>query len=298
MQLFHRNLDPSLAQTRRATVHDITAISRLLRSSNRRYLSLHNLDLYQLLEQTPAMVLATSTDIWGAVFAGPPNNGVTWLRTLTLVNNLSVQAGISKLLPPFHEALRDQGVQHLYYGGDELADRWLLPALSNIGYQPDTTVVVYEKRGLDIPSEGNPHAQIRRAQLGDLKTLIAIDQSSFDPQWHKEVGIIGPALLESPYFIIAELNGEIAGYAFITSHFGGRLIHLVRIAVMPAYRNQAVGVRLLAEIVKYARNASAESITLNTQLHNTTAQRLYSWFGFHRTGEQQTILRFDCESAV
>jgi ribosomal protein S18 acetylase RimI-like enzyme len=52
-------------------------------------------------------------------------------------------------------------------------------------------------------------------------------------------------------------------------------------------------VRLLAEVVGYARTLGAESITLNTQVHNATAQRLYEWFGFRRTGEQQTVLRFE-----
>ena len=93
--------------------------------------------------------------------------------------------------------------------------------------------------------------------------------------------------------MVAEINGQVIGYAFATSHFAGRLMHLVRIAVLPQYRGQAIGVRLLADLVDFARVRGTDLITLNTQSYNTDAQRLYEWFGFRRTGERQAILRFD-----
>ena len=67
-------------------------------------------------------------------------------------------------------------------------------------------------------------------------------------------------------------------------------VPLCRVAV---HQGQAIGVRLLADVVDFARVRSADVLTLNTQAHNTSAQRLYEWFGFHRTGEQQTVLRYD-----
>ena len=79
----------------------------------------------------------------------------------------------------------------------------------------------------------------------------------------------------------------------MTTHLGGRLVHLVRIAVLPAHRGIGLGARLLAEVVGYARSLGADSITLNTLTYNAAAQRLYEHFGFRRTGEQQRVLRFD-----
>jgi ribosomal protein S18 acetylase RimI-like enzyme len=67
----------------------------------------------------------------------------------------------------------------------------------------------------------------------------------------------------------------------------------VRIAVLPSQQGRAIGVRLLAEVIAFARTRGASTLTLNTQAHNLRAQRLYEWFGFHRTGEQQTVLRYD-----
>jgi ribosomal protein S18 acetylase RimI-like enzyme len=293
MHLFHRNLELSLAYPREATERDLTAVSRLLRSSTRRFMSFPNLDLPALLASAPSLLLAAGDEIWAVAIAGWRAESVTWLRALVLANSLPVSGGLDQLLPPFHALLRTRELQTLFYAGDEVADAWLQPALTARGYVADTKVVVYEKRGLAIPSQGNLAARVRRAQAVDLGTILAIDRACFEPQWNKGESILGPALLESPNFVVAELDGAVAGYAFTTTHFSGRLVHLVRIAVLPAYRGKAIGVRLLAEVVAYARTTGAESLTLNTQAHNAAAQRLYEWFGFQRTGEQQTVLRLD-----
>ena len=167
------------------------------------------------------------------------------------------------------------------------------PALQTRGYVHETDVVVYEKTKLDVPGPGNQAVRIRRAQAVDLPVVLEVDRACFDPQWNKDESVIGPSILEAPYFVVAEINGQVIGYAFATSHFAGRLMHLVRIAVLPQYRGQAIGVRLLADLVEFARVRGADLMTLNTQSYNTDAQRLYEWFGFRRTGERQAILRFD-----
>jgi [ribosomal protein S18]-alanine N-acetyltransferase len=293
MHLFRRNLDPAQASPREATDRDLTQISRLLRSSTRRYMGFASSELPALLAGAPALLLVAGDELWAAAIGGWRADTVSWLRGLALANNLPVAGGLDHLLPPFHALLRSRGLRTLFYAGDEATDAWLQPALLARGYVADTQVVVYEKRGMDVPSAGNSAARVRRAQAVDLPVVLAIDRACFDPQWHKDEGIIGPSLVESPFFIIAELDAAPAGYAFVTTHFGGRLVHLVRIAVLPAHRGMGLGARLLAEVVGYARGVGADSLTLNTQTHNAAAQRLYEWFGFRRTGEQQMVLRFD-----
>jgi ribosomal protein S18 acetylase RimI-like enzyme len=218
---------------------------------------------------------------------------MTWLRALALSNNLPVEGGLDHLLPPFHALLRSLEMRSLFYASGESSDVWLQPALIARGYVCDTEVVVYEKRELEIPSPGNPAVRVRRAQAVDLPVVLAIDRACFSPQWHKDESIIGSSLVESPYFVMAELDSTPVGYAFATNHYSGRLIHLVRIAVLPACQGRAVGVRLLAEVVGYARALGADSLTLNTQIDNVRARQLYEWFGFRRTGEGQTVLRYD-----
>jgi ribosomal protein S18 acetylase RimI-like enzyme len=293
MHLFRRNLDPSEASPREASERDLTPILRLFRSSTRRYMGFASGELPALLAGVPTMLLVAGDELWATAIGGWRADSVSWLRGLALANNLPVGGGLDHLLPPFQALLRSRGIRTIFYAGDEATDAWLQPALIARGYVPDTEVVVYEKRRMDAPTAGNLAARVRRAQAVDLPAVLAIDRASFDAQWHKDEGIIGPALVESPFFVVAELGGGPAGYAFVTTHLGGRLAHLVRLAVLPSQRGVGLGARLLAEVVGYARGQGAESLTLNTQQYNATAQRLYEWFGFRRTGEQQMVLRLD-----
>jgi ribosomal protein S18 acetylase RimI-like enzyme len=218
------------------------------------------------------------------------------MRGLALADGLMAGPTVDMLLPPFHELLRARGLQKIFYAGDEAADIWIQPVLTARGYLHETDVVVYEKPKLDAPSPGNQAVRVRRAQPVDLPAIIAVDRGSFPPQWTKDENIVGPAIFEVPYFVVAELAGAIVGYAFATMHFEGRLVHLVRIAVLPECRGQAIGVRMLADLVDFARTRGADLLQLNTQSHNSSAQRLYEWFGFIRTGEQQAVLRYDLDA--
>jgi ribosomal protein S18 acetylase RimI-like enzyme len=291
MPFFRRSLDPRRSALRPATPADLVAITRLLRESAHRFAGYTAGELGPLLAGAPAVVLDAGDALWGAAVAGWPSGPACWLRLLALADDLPVAAGLERLLPPLEDALRARGVARLYYAGDAAADAWLVPALGARGFRWDTEVVVYEKLTFDTPAEGNPAARVRRAMPVDLPAVLAIDAAAFAPEWVKDEGILGPALASAPYFVVAELAGEPAGYAFATRHVQGEVVHLVRIATHPAVRGQGIGVRLLADVVAFARRAGAGRITLNTQIDNATAQRLYTWFGFRRTGERQPVLR-------
>lgn len=293
MRLFRRSPDLSLAAAREATPEDVGAISRLMRNSLHRYTSYPHPHLPSLLSGAPALVLGSGSEVWAAAVAGWSIDATSWVRVLALSDGLLVGPALDALLPPFHSLLRARAVGQLFYAGDEVSDAWIQPALTSRGYVRETDVVVYEKSALDIPARGNQQVRVRQAESVDLPAVQAIDQACFAPQWNKDEGVLGAAIFEVPYFVVAEQAGRLVGYAFATSHFGGRLVHLVRIAALPAVQGQAIGVRLLADVIEFARACGANTVTLNTQAHNTRAQRLYEWFGFRRTGEQQTVLRYD-----
>lgn len=293
MPFFRRTLDITQATAHAAEPPDITAISRLLRDGLHRFLGAASADLPALLASAPAVVLTSGRETWGAAIAGWPTEDTTWVRALVLADGIPIERGLDALLPTFLTRVHAAGVRRLFYAGDSAADNWLQPALRARNWLRQTDVVVYEKNDLTIPSHGNQAVRTRRSLPVDLPAVIALDHLSFDAQWMKDEAVLAPSLFEQPFFLIAELDERPVGYAFATSHFGGKLLHLVRIAVDPAVRGQGVGVRLMAELIQFARTVGAESLTLNTQQENHSAQRLYEWFGFHRTGERQTVLRKD-----
>lgn len=292
MPFFRTTLDIRKAQIRPATANDLTAVSRLMHHGSYRFVGYPPTDLAALLGTAPASVIEHGDTLWGVAVLGWPLNSVAWMRGAALVSGLNVKDGIGALLPDLHWQARAAGVRHLYYAGEISADAWLIPALEAHDYRHHTDVVVYEKHSNAIPSHGNQQIRVRAALPVDLPALLELDQICFEPQWNKDDHIIGTALATAPLFLVAKHNGEAIGYAFATMHFQGRLVHLVRIAVHPRGRGLGIGVRLLAEVVTYARRMGADTLALNTQADNYHAQRLYEWFGFRRTGERQPVLQF------
>jgi ribosomal protein S18 acetylase RimI-like enzyme len=290
MPWFSRPINLNLADLREPTTADIPAAVRLFSTGRYRVLSTTHEDLTALVAGAPTMLLASGSVVWGVIVGGWPNGATIWLRGLALADGVPADAAFELLLPAFHRRLRNNQLSAVYYAAETASDAWLRPILHMQGYEYYTDVVVYEKRLMDIPAQGNLRVRLRTPQIVDLPAVLAIDEACFSPQWHKDDLSLSTAILGDTFFRIAELDGRPAGYAFATTHLNGRLIHLVRIAVLPEYRGQAIGVRLLAAVTEQARLNNATALTLNTQAYNSAAQRLYEWFGFRRTGETQTIL--------
>jgi ribosomal protein S18 acetylase RimI-like enzyme len=296
MQLFRRSIDLSRAYVRVATNADLSRISQLLRDAGRRYYGLNGRDLPRLLAAMPAILFETPFEALGFAITDWRADCVTWLRCIALARGLDVQMGIESLLPALHAELRLRNIQHIFYAGDETSDLWLAPLLQQQGYTIDTRVVVYEKHTLWLPTQGNPDIHVRPARQTDLGALVELDSACFESHWTKNEAALSSAIADDDLCIVAEhplQHDQIIGYAYATSHFQGRLTHLVRIAVQPQQRHSGIGARLLAEVVGFARQQHAEAITLNTQSYNEQAQRLYRWFGFALNGESQTVLRYD-----
>lgn len=293
MRLFRRSLDLAQATIRLSNTEDLPRVARLFRDGAQRYYSLSSQDMPGLLAAGHGVVLECESELWGAVLTGWPCLHTIWLRGIVLSDSVTVNTTLKMLLSFLHTELAISGIQRVFFASDDSTENWLNPRLRLQGYLPDTEVIVYEKRGFDVPDRGNQHIIVRNAHLQDLAVLGRLDQICFEAQWTKDELVLQTAIAQGPLCILAEQDDEVIGYAYATSHFGDRLVHLVRIAVDPRYRGQAIGVRLLYEVIDFARRSNATLITLNTQAYNTQAQRLYRWFDFRMTGERQLILRHD-----
>jgi ribosomal protein S18 acetylase RimI-like enzyme len=242
-----------------------------------------------LLAHDPTVVLVQKERIVAAVQAGwrlPPN---AWLRTVLVDNHIDKAHALAQLLPALHHTLLRHNIGANFVTLDTWSDPWLRAPLEAAGYRWRMDVWSYTKTRLDVPSFGDTTIAVRRATQRDLQRVLEIDAASFDTLWTKGGEILGPALVDAPYFAVAEWQGQIVGYSYVSMH-GAWQAHLVRIAVAPAWQGKRVGVRLLADVVRFCRHQRLDLLTLNTQATNTHAQRLYEWFGFQRTGETQSVL--------
>lgn len=282
-----------LLTTRPASLDDRQTVLRLIDDADRWFTTVSLGEAVGLLAGAPVLLLFAGSKPCGVILADWVNDGVTWVRALALSGRLATARALDTLLPSFHAMLHASGVARVYVACHEPADAWLTLALRRAGYVHDTDVIVYEKKRMSVPTYGNPAVRVRAATVGDIPAILAVDAQCFSAEWRKDNVQIGLALRETPRFLVVEEDAVVVGYAFVTAHYDGRLVHLVRIAVLPDRRRQGIGARLLYEVVAYATAIGAEAMTLNTQAYNHSARRLYEWFGFRRTGDRQTILRYD-----
>jgi ribosomal protein S18 acetylase RimI-like enzyme len=283
-------LDPNQVLIRPVRLSDVDALANLLMSHQHTHLNLPDQNLVALVESGSGVVLTIRGRIEGCTLAGAPLANQTWLRAVGLSDRIAVDEGLALLLPALHQQLAHTHLHACYYGGDAAADGWLAPHLLAYGYQHDTYVITYAKQDALVPHVGNQQVTLRTATFADLEAIVDLDHRSFEPHWIKPLDLIEAIFTAGHRFVVAHLDQELVGYTLATAYSYSQQVHLVRIAVDPAYRHHGIGARLLVDLIDHAKAHRSERITLNTQEYNP-ARRLYESFGFQRTGERQLILR-------
>lgn len=291
MGFLHRQVNLDRAIVRPVVAGDAGAVS-LVHIADRRLLTSGVEEAGMRLVRDPAMLLELDGRALATVAAGWLTTPVAWLRTIAIDGRVAIDGALGRLFPPLYAALRHADTHIVAVTVDEWSLAWLRGPLERLGYRRMVDVIGYQKLRMHVPSYGNQAAIVRRAAPADLAAVLRLDVTCFPPPWTKGSEIFDPALQTSPCFWVAEWDGVIVGYAFATVHQGGRLVHLVRIAVDPACQGRGIGVRLLSEVVGWCAGRGTTLLSLNTQADNHHAQRLYEWFGFTRTDERQHV--FGC----
>ncbi len=130
--------------------------------------------------------------------------------------------------------------------------------------------------------------------LADLKDVMELEAVSFPSPWslatyHNELTRnsrsrylkVGPAPLPEVRATGAALPTLIAQGGFML--FGAEM-HIVTIAVLPAWRGRSIGEWLLLALLALGREEGAHTATLEVRASNEIAQRLYSRAGFESVG--------------
>lgn len=290
MPFFRRTPVPTELSYRPLVASDIPIILGLIEQTTWAALAMPHEELALVLEDNLSIVAEQAGKLWAVVVVSWAGSPAAWIRALVLHQNLRPADSVPTLLSVLENHLRQRGVQHLYMMSDDRDSTWLRPVLLNNGYKVQVEVIGYEKRTMAVPQQGNLKVGVRPATPADVQVIAAVDAAAFTPEWVKNAGILAGVFPIAPCYLVAELDGHIIGYAFATTHHEGAVAHLVRIAVLPTHQHQALGVRLLVEVVEWCKHNGVQLLSLNTQASNRHAQKLYEWFGFVRNGEQQTVL--------
>lgn len=122
----------------------------------------------------------------------------------------------------------------------------------------------------------------REMTLGDIEQVYAIECASFTQPWSVE-SLIGEVIENDvAYYIVADLDGRIVGYAGEWVMYDEA--HMTNIAVIPEFRRQGVATNLILSLMRGAQRKGAGRMTLEVREFNFGAQALYASLGFTKVG--------------
>jgi ribosomal-protein-alanine N-acetyltransferase len=136
--------------------------------------------------------------------------------------------------------------------------------------------------------------EIRRLTYADLPAVVAIERRAFPAPWSLAMFVLE---LSKPAGIclVAEENGEIAGYVICSRH--DTVWHLMDIAVAPEHRRGGIGAALVQAMLERLPSPN-EQVTLEVRPSNDAGIRLYEKFGFKAAGVRPRYYQDNKEDAV
>lgn len=282
---------PNTTQVRLLTSNDLPLVLRLLNTSDFIYQRFTLEELPVMLKYYPAVGMFNGDSLRGFLLSqtvNPPSAwigafGVSWTESREYLSLLEM------LLEQLVKHLIKRGVRYLYYSGNDMQNDWLRDVLLVRSFALHRLLYAYDKYDYSVPSTGNLDVQLRPVEKQDIPALLAIEEACFEDFWRYDALSFEEIAATHPYFVVAELQGNVVGYQFnaLEDEFG----YLVRIAVHPSVNGQGIGVRLMSEAIAFFQQAHVERIMLNTQDDNVRAHRLYEWFGFVRINQTGFVLR-------
>ncbi len=245
-------------------------------------------DLVQMVKKEACYVADTGPLLWGFVCVSSYQPSLVMLRGLGLINGWRIDDGLAHLLRPMEQSLREREVKFLMHLA---VDVWLAAPLMRQGFIPHDYIIHFE-RATPVkpltPEYKQPEVTLRALHPHEIQALTLLDHQAFDWPWQFSSGELVKWLMTADRFVVLDYEGTLVGYACTQVH--GEQAQIVRLAILPSWQGKGLGRYLLADALDFASAHGARFVTLNTQWHNTTSQRLYKGFGFRAVGRRIPVL--------
>ena len=119
--------------------------------------------------------------------------------------------------------------------------------------------------------------EIRRMQKRDIPAVYEIECICFRSPWSK-LALLGELRNDVAHYLVMEADGVICGYGGMWLLF--EEAHVTNVAIMPDYRGQGRGRRLMLAMMRHAVKRGAEKMTLEVLSGNAPAVKLYRRIGY------------------
>lgn len=135
---------------------------------------------------------------------------------------------------------------------------------------------------------------IRQAEERDLPVFAEIESECIAEPWSVE-SFRAEFAASGAVFLAAERDGVICG--FLTASSVLDEVNINNVAVLPEYRRNGMGEKLLCELIKQVSDFAAV-INLEVRESNLPAISLYKKLGFVQNGMRKNFYRKPVENAV
>lgn len=133
-------------------------------------------------------------------------------------------------------------------------------------------------------------------RVEDIPDVHEIERASFPVPWPAYAFRQELETNRLARYLVARVGGEVVGYGGIWLMVDEA--HITTFAVLPAWRRQGIGARLLLALLDLAVELGATVATLEVRLTNMEARRLYARFGFMPVGVRPRYYSDNAEDAL
>lgn len=137
---------------------------------------------------------------------------------------------------------------------------------------------------------------VRPAEERDIKGMANLDTICFADPWSEES--FRSEILENDraFYIVAEIERELVGYAGLWAILDEG--HITNIAVAPKYRRKGIGKAVIATLIDISEKNALKKFTLEVRESNFPAQTLYKKFDFKSAGIRKNYYIDNGENAI
>lgn len=123
---------------------------------------------------------------------------------------------------------------------------------------------------------------VRHMLAKDIDDVVVIESHSFLAPWSREAFEAEIMTNKLARYLVVQTEGIVVAYAGMWMILDEA--HVTNVAVLPKYRGQGIGKRLMGSLILYAQQQGAERMTLEVRASNEIAQNMYRQFGFTAKG--------------
>lgn len=137
---------------------------------------------------------------------------------------------------------------------------------------------------------------IRQMEPGDIDAVVKVEALTFPDPWPKDIFHHEVVENEYAYYFVAELDGEVIGFAGFWAVIDDAQI--TNIAIVPKYRGYKIGEKLFDYTCRQAVRLGVERLSLEVRESNEIAQNMYRKFGLVPGGVRKRYYTDNQEDAI